>query len=272
MNRKALIAWILLTGLALVMISCGPGEPKNTLEKVKKEAKLIVATHPVNPPFEFGAGTGVDGFDFDLTEAIAKKMGVKTEWIKKQFEQCFEYLQTSEVEMVINAVTITPERTKTFLFSTPYFETGQIIATRKERTDINSAQDLKGKKVGVQKQTTAEDFLLSMGKGEIEIVPFDSFDDALFELNRKLLDAVVGDAPTIQFDLRMLTNLKTVGQLLTKEQYGIVFRKNDLELKNEVDKIILQMKSSGELKELEKKWNLELTLTEPTPPAPASGN
>jgi polar amino acid transport system substrate-binding protein len=262
--KKPVILALLSIGLLLLLLSCGPGAPKNTLEKVKREGKLIVATHPVNPPFEFGAGTGVDGFDYDLAEAVARGLGVKTQWIKKQFEQCFEYLKNGEVDMVVNAVTITPEREKDFLFSEPYFTTGQIMAVRKEREDIKTVADLKGKKVGVQKETTAEEFLLRLGKGEVDIVEFDSFDEALFELNRKLLDAVVGDAPTLQYDIQLLPNLRSVGPLLTSEQYGIVFRKSDVELKNEVDKIIKKMKESGEIDELVKKWKLDLPAVEPT--------
>ncbi len=261
MKGKSAIKIIVALGLVTLLFSCGTGTPKNTLEKIKKEGKLVIATHPVNPPFEFGAGTGVDGFDYDLAENIAKDMGVETQWIKKQFDKCFEYLKTGEVDMVINAVTITPERETEYLFSDPYFETGQIIAVRKERDDIKTADDLKGKKVGVQKNTTAEAYLKNMG--DVDIVEFDSFDDALFELNRKLLDAVVGDAPTIQYDIRLLANLKTVGQLLTHEKYGIVFRKNETELRDAVNKILEKMKQNGKLQELIEKWKLE------TPAEPA---
>lgn len=269
MNRNAFIPTLLAGCLLLALAGCGPGAPKNTLDKVKREGKIIIATHPVNPPFEFGAGTGVDGFDYDLTEAVARGLGVKTQWIKKQFEQCFEYLDTGEVDMVVNAVTITPEREIKYLFSQPYFSTGQIIAVRKEREDIKTSNDLRGKKVGVQKETTAEEYLQKLGKGEVDIVEFDSFDEALFELNRKLLDAVVGDAPTLQYDIQLLPNLKAIGTLLTNEQYGLVFRKNDVELKNAVDQIIQKMKDSGELNDLVKKWKLDLPVAEPAPPATA---
>lgn len=269
MNRNAFIPTLLAGCLLLALAGCGPGAPKNTLDKVKREGKIIIATHPVNPPFEFGAGTGVDGFDYDLTEAVARGLGVKTQWIKKQFEQCFEYLDTGEVDMVVNAVTITPEREIKYLFSQPYFSTGQIIAVRKEREDIKTSNDLRGKKVGVQKETTAEEYLQKLGKGEVDIVEFDSFDEALFELNRKLLDAVVGDAPTLQYDIQLLPNLRAIGTLLTNEQYGLVFRKNDVELKNAVDQIIQKMKDSGELNDLVKKWKLDLPVAEPAPPATA---
>jgi len=266
-KRTAILISLFVITSLLLSIGCGPGEPKTTLEKIKRENKLIIGTHPFNPPFEFGSGTGVDGFDYELTEAIAREMGVKTQWIKKNFEECFEYLQTKKVDLVVNAVTITPERSREFLFSTPYFTTGQVIAIRREREDILSVDDLQGKRVGVQKDTTADAFMKEIG-GTVEIVRFDSFDDALFELNRKLLDAVVGDAPTLIYDLKLLTNLRTVGNLLTKEEYGLVFRKSDPELKAEVDRIIKKLQDSGELGEMVKKWKLDITPedTAATPP------
>lgn len=257
MNRKFVILSALMAICLLALIACGVSEPKNTLEKIQKTKELTIATHPFNPPFELGAGTGVEGFDYDLVMAIAGKMGVKTKWIKKDFDQCFEYLQNREVDMVVNAVTITPGRTRNFLFSEPYFQTGQVIAVRKEREDILTKDDLKGKKIGVQRNTTAEQLLKDLGEGQLEIATFDSIEEALRELNRKLLDAAVGDAPTIRYDLNTLANLKVVGDVMTKEEYGLVFRLTDVELKNEMDRIIGEMRTSGELQKLLQKWNLE---------------
>lgn len=252
--------------LLLAVAGCGPSTPKNTLEKVTHERKLTIATHPVNPPFQFGAGTGVDGFDYDLVQAIAKEMGTDTQWFKKQFDKCFDYLRTGDVDIVINAVTITPERQEEFLFSDPYFETGQIIAIRKDREDIKNPEDLKGKRVGVQRGTTAEQFLLALGEGAVTIMPFDSFDDALFELNRTLLDAVVGDAPTILYDIRLLSNLRTVGELLTREEYGIVMRKGDIELQAEINRILSVLRENGTIDALVEKWQLNKPLdVEPEP-------
>lgn len=258
MKKSVRLIPVLLALAALFLCTnCGSSEPRNTLEKIKKEGKIVIATHPVNPPFEFGAGTGVDGFDYELGQAIAKELGVESQWVKRPFEKSFEALESGEADIVFNAVTITPERQKTYLFSTPYFQTGQTIAIRKDREDIKSIDDLKGKKIGVQKNTTAEAFLKAKGFTAAEITPYESTDDALFELNRKLLDAVVGDAPTLEFDIRMLTNLTVIGPLLTKEDYGVVLRQKDAELKSSIDAIIKKLEQSGELAKLVKKWKLD---------------
>jgi len=257
LNKKAIIQNALLVGLLILVLSCGPGGPQNNLEKIKKDKYMVVAIHPVNPPFEYGAGTGVKGFDADLIENISKEMNVEAKWIKKPFDKCFDYLKKGDVDMVINAVTITSKRKEEFLFSDPYFETGQIISVKKKVEDINSVEDLLGRKVGVQKSTTAELYLREKGQNEINIQPYDSFEDALFDLNRELLDAVVGDAPTMLYNIRELfPSIKTVGTLLTTEKYGIVFKKSDTQLCAEVNRILKKLEQNGTLQYLSQKWSL----------------
>jgi hypothetical protein len=170
--------------LLLALAGCGPGSPKNTLEKVKREGKLVVATHPVNPPFEFGAGTGVDGFDYDLTEAIARGLGVKTQWIKKQFEQCFEYLQNGEVDMVVNAVTITPEREVKSSSGALLLHWPDHRGAQGARTSILCRPP--GKKVGVRKLRPGVPSETRQGEWTSSVR---LLRQAPFELNR-LLDAV----------------------------------------------------------------------------------
>ncbi len=255
-GKKSLFIFFAISML-IFLISCGPSAPKNTLEKVLQKKQIFVAVHPVNPPFEFGSGVGIDGFDKDIMENIAKKLGVEVVWIKKSFDECFKVLLSGDADCVINALTITPEREKKFDFSIPYYETGQMIAVRKERTDIKDVSDLFGKKVGVQRDSTAENFLRSHNSDEkITIVTYDSFDDALFELNRKLLDAVVGDAPTLLYESKELRNIKVVGKLLTHEEYGIAFRKGDIEIREKINSILSKMKRDGVIDELIKKWGL----------------
>jgi len=257
LDRALFIKVLFLVTVCVMLLNCGTGGPANTLEKIRQEKYIAIAIHPVNPPFEYGAGTGVKGFDADLAELIAKEMQVEAKWIKKPFDKCFEYLRKGDVDMVINAVTITENRQEEFLFSDPYFETGQIIAVKEDVDNIETTEDLMGKKVGVQRNTTADLYLRREGKNEINIQPYDSFEDALFDLNRDLLDAVVGDAPTILYNIRELfPSIKTVGDLLTDEKYGIVFRTTDTELCNEVNRILAKLKQDGTLDDLVKKWNL----------------
>lgn len=257
MKLKNLILFFLSFFILVFLFSCGPSAPKNTLEKVLQKKQIFVAVHPVNPPFEFGSGVGIDGFDKDIMVNIAKKLGVEVVWIKKSFDECFKVLKSGDADCVINALTITPEREKEFDFSVPYYETGQMIAVRKERTDIKDVADLKGKRVGVQRDSTGENFLKSHNQdGSIKIVEYDSFDDALFELNRKLLDAVVGDAPTLIYESKDLRNIKVVGKLLTKEEYGIAFRKGDNEIREKINSILETMKKDGVIDRLINKWGL----------------
>src|SRR5689334_9185004 len=93
---------------------------------------LYVAIQPVNNPFGFSAGTQITGFDAELAEAISKKIGVRVRWVPKSFSELFETLAAKRADMIISVISVTEERKEKFAFSEPYFQSGQILAIRKE--------------------------------------------------------------------------------------------------------------------------------------------
>ena len=66
----------------------------------------------------------------------------------------------------------------------------------------------------------------------------------------------MGDAPTLLYEPKELRNIKVVGKLLTHEEYGIAFRKGDVEIREKVNSILREMKQKGVIDELIKKWGL----------------
>jgi ABC-type amino acid transport substrate-binding protein len=223
---------------------------------MKKYKAVRILTDAVNLPFEFGAGTGVQGFDVDIGNEIGKDLGYEVKWVKAPFERLFEILKNGEAELIISSISITPDRKKEFAMSESYFDSGNTIARRKDKTDIKDLASLSGKKVGVQSSTTGDKFMASQKSATgVNVVKFPTLDDALGALNRAEIEAVVGDEPILTYSIyKSFPYLMTIGIHLTDEKYAVVTRKNEKEIITKINETIERLKKSGEIEALKKKW------------------
>jgi ABC-type amino acid transport substrate-binding protein len=244
--------------LALTFIQCGGNGPDapDAMADMQKNKLVRIATDAVNLPFSFGSGTGVQGLDVDIGAEIGKDLGYEVKWIKMPFERLFEILKKGEVELVISAISITPDRKKELAFSEPYFASGNTIAHRRDNKKVKDLASLAGKKVGAQSSSTGHRFLETQKTAaNVTIAKFPTLDDALGALNRTEVDAVVGDEPILTYSIyKSFPNLMTGGLRVTEEEYGVVTRKNEKELLAKVNATIARLKKSGGLVELRKKW------------------
>ncbi len=242
---------------AVFLVGCGGNkEGPDAAAAMKKNKMVRIATDAVNLPFEFGAGTGVQGFDVDIGSEIGKDLGYEVKWVKIPFERIFDILKKGEAELILSAISITPERKKEFAFSEPYFNSGNTIAKRRDKAEIRDLASLARKKVGVQSGSTGAMFMETqkVAAGVI-LSKYPALDDALGALNRTEIDAVVGDEPILTYSIyKSFNNLVTLGIHLTDEQYGVVARKSDVELLASVNRTLERLRKSGELEALRKKW------------------
>ncbi|HEV8132019.1 MAG TPA: ABC transporter substrate-binding protein [Acidobacteriota bacterium] len=255
---KRFICGLTLVGAVFAaMVGCGKREAGDELQRIGENRHLYVAVQPVNVPFGFSSGTKVIGFDADLAEAIAGKLNVPVRWVKKTFEELFDTLAEKKADIIVSAITITDQRKQRFAFSDPYFQSGQILAVRKDnQKEVRSLNDLKGKKVGVSNETTGHMFAQSEPRlRDAEIVTAPSIDSALLRLNNRVVDAVIGDFPIVVHSVEeSFPTLSIEGRPLTNEQYGVVLRKGEDQLLKIVNEIVEQLKSQGKLEEMGKKW------------------
>ena len=247
---------LLTTGLVLGLMGCGKKEGPDATAQMKKNKMVRIATDAVNLPFEFGAGTGVQGFDVDIGTEIGKDLGYEVKWIKFPFERTFDLLKNGEVEMIISAVAIERSREADFAFSEPYFASGDVIARRLDKPEIKDLASLSGRKVGVQSSRSGDRFMKSQKTAtNVNIVKFATLDDALGALNRTEVDAVIGDESILTYSIyKSFPNLMTLGQPLTKERYAIVVRRSERELLAKVNGTLQRLRQGGELEALQKKW------------------
>ncbi len=223
----------------------------SSLLDVKKKKKLYVGVDIPYGVMEFYDKSGKpSGIDIDIANAISSRINVSVEFKTMPFSKLFGALKEGEVDVVISAVTITPERQEKMLFSVPYLDAGVSIAVRKDNTDIYSVEDLKAKRVGVLKGTIAEKLVAKSKYITSSLVKsYAKNDERLQDLLNGKLDAIV-----VHFLVKDLPSVKLVGEPLSQSYYGVVAKLNDSTLMDEINKTLRELKRSGKLREIKQKY------------------
>lgn len=239
--------------LLLLLLLPLPSLAQTALERVRRSGELKIGTDATYPPFESAEGGDFTGFDIDLAKAVARELGVRAVFINSGFDGIFPALQNGTFDAVMSSVTITPERSASMLFSDPYYDSGQLIAVNENTQGISSPDDLKGKRVGVQINTTAQ-YELEKKEG-VQVAKYNSIDLALLDLRNRRIDAVVGDAPVLKYMIfQSFRELKTVGRRFTDEKFGIAIAQGNEDLRDAINAALKKIKETGEYNQIHEKW------------------
>lgn len=244
---QSLIAVVLIVSV----FSCG----KNDKQPIwKTESILRIGTDATYPPFEMvNTDTGLpEGFDIDIMKAICKINGWKPEFIITPFDGIISGLKGEKYDCIISAMTITEQRQVIVDFSDSYYLAGQVIAVPPDDSTIFTVDDLRGKKVGVQLGTTGEKMAESL-PGAL-VFSFDNIGAAFIDMENGRIDAILNDWPTTDEYIRLKGTAKTVGEILSKEYYGIAVRKGDTALVGKINAAIKNIKESDQYDNISKKW------------------
>ena len=152
----------LLIAAAAILATAFPANAQTTLEAVKQKGVLVAGSSAEYPPFEYVADGKLVGYDVDMAEEITRRMGVKVAWEKIDFKGIVAALTAKRVDVLITALTWTPERAERIAFSDPYFDAGIGAITPRSST-IEKAEDLTGRKVGVQLGSSGERYVREAG-------------------------------------------------------------------------------------------------------------
>ncbi len=249
------IRLILLTFiLALSVAACGSEEKVSGGDGGSE--KITIGTDTSFVPFEFlNQDSGeYEGFDIDLVKAIAEKIGIEYELKPMDFNGLIPALQTGNLDMAIAGMTITDERKKVVDFTRPYYDAGLYILVRSDENSIKGVEDLKGKVVATKQGTTSFNYASKLD-GLKEVRPFPNIDQAYMELEKGSADAVIYDSPNVLYYIKTKGKgkVKTVGDLLQAESYGIAFPKGS-PLRDKVDDALGELMEDGTYEKLYVKW------------------
>lgn len=251
--------------LGMVLSGCGSGSSSqassgskaasNTLlEQIKSSGKIRIGTEGTYAPFTFHDSTGkLTGFDVDIAEEIASRLGVKAEFVETKWDGMFAGLDAKRFDAVVNEVSIKPDRQEKYDFSDSYIVSKAVLIVRDDNKDITKFEDLKGKKAGQSLTSNLGQIAKSNGA---DIVQIDGFNQAIDLLTSKRIDATINDSLSF-LDLKKQkpdTPIKVVAEQQNAEQSAIMFNKGNKELVDAVNKALADMKSDGTYLKISNKW------------------
>ena len=237
----------------LLLFLAAFGRAQGLVNEIRKRGELVIATDATYKPFETKSAGGIEGFDVEIGEGLAKALGVRLRWIDQEWSGVLGSLESGKADLVMAGVTITAERkAKGYLYSRPYFLSGQAIARRKGDASISKPQDLVGKTVAVQAETTGQFAVTKLGV--TKQLRFDGIQEGLLDVANGKSAACVGDEPTIKAYLPSYPNIELVGPAFVKENLGIVAWKGHVDLVEEVNRALVAMIADGRYAAAYKKW------------------
>ncbi len=224
-----------------------------TLDKIKKDGKLVIGTSPDYPPFEsLDKENKVVGFDVDIMQAVATKLGVKLEIVQMGFDNLIAGLQAKKFDIMAAGVTVTDERKQAVDFSRPYLVGTDAIVVHKDFTGtISKLDDLKGKKVGAQIGTVQADALKAING--VTAKEYNLFTEAASAVSAKQIDAMYLHAVVAKAFAKADPNLKIALETPAKDT-AYAIRKDTPDLTKVVNEVLDELQKSGQMDKLVEKW------------------
>ena len=263
--KRIVVFVALFVAISLVLSGCGGAQPANHLEAIKQAGVIKVGTSADYPPFESVDENGNKvGFDIDLMTEIAKRLGVKLEWVDMPFDSLIAAVQEGKLDASISAFNYSEERDQTIDFSDAYYtsEDAFTVADGFAGT-ILTPQDVANYMVGVQTGTTQDSWLTDtlVADGalpEENLFRYDRVDQAMLDLKNGRIDVMMSDYIPAQALAKQLGGLKIVYHgVLSSGPVNIVIPNEDVELQQAINEIIKQLQEEGFIDQLAVKFFAE---------------
>lgn len=257
--HTAMIGMICVTGL---LSACNNKEPatqkqESTQQNTDTAKVLKVAVNINMMPFAYIDGKGKPiGFDVELVSTIAKRHGYEVKFNMLPWQEMFNSVEQGANDLAISSISYTPEREGKYLLSNPYVYLPAGILSL-EGTSINSISDLKPLRLGMQANSVFID--LAAKNGIAQVVEKETVFMNFQDLTSGKVDAIISDKQIVQRIAMGQPQYKTKilehGDVNDKGSYAVaVTSKNKPQVIEMFNKGVADMKASGELAQLEKKW------------------
>lgn len=226
------------------------------LEDLKKRGVFVLGHDGAFPPLTYLDNGNAVGYDIDLAKEVCRRLGLEFQdkvivWTERDI-----YLNSGAIDCLWTGFTITEERKKIYAISNPYLQNTQVIVVPID-SKMKSVSDMQGKRVGYQGGSTAED---AFKKGFVflstikEMVPYEDLYEVLDNLSAGNVDVAVMDSVIVNSIIQSGGKYKIVSVPLAAEEYGIAFRKEDVSVRNEVQRTLNLMQVDGTVAKISEKW------------------
>lgn len=256
---KKVLSVLIAAATIFSVVSCKKVQKvDNSLEELKARGVFVLGLDASFPPLGFTDEDGnIVGYDIDLAKEVTKRLGVEfkaqpIDWDAKEME-----LATGKIDCIWNGFTMTPEREEALSFTKPYLSNDQVLIVKAD-SGVTTLADMAGKKVGLQNGSSAQAAVESNKEFAASLKEQVYYKENLTALNDLIIggvDGVVMDSVVAAYDIAQSNKpLVIVSEVLSKESYGVGFRKGDVKLRDEVQKILEEMANDGTVAAISTKW------------------
>jgi len=251
MSRGALT----LASLCL-LLSIGCKSRDDAWLRIESSGVLRLGIDPTFPPFDFVGPTGTEGLDVDLAHGVASELGLRAEFVHLSYDALYDALSTGQVDALISALIITPERTRDFAYSQSYFDAGETLFFLDSDSETGGMETLSGRILAVElgAQGHVEATIWSRRVTDLEVAIYNSGDEALMAVLSGEAAAALVDAVTGRLFAMKNPGLQRGIRPVTAEPYAMVVRRQDSALLEQLDSSLERLRSSGQLQQIIEKW------------------
>lgn len=267
MMKKLWFTLFVITTIIFSLAACGTSnetegqkenadttEGENLYEKIKEEGVILVGTEGTYPPFTFHDENGeLTGYDVEVAKEVTKRLGLEVEFKETQWDAMFAGLNSKRFDMIANQVGIKPDRVEKYDFSFPYTVSTAVVVVHKDNNDIQSFEELNGKKAA--QSLTSNYGKLAKSNGA-ELVGVEGFNQAIELITSKRVDATINDKLSVLDYKKQKPDapIKIVAESDNASESAFMFRKGNEELVEAVNEVLEEMKQDGTLTKLSEKW------------------
>ncbi|WP_454852707.1 amino acid ABC transporter substrate-binding protein [Rhizobium binxianense] len=231
-----------------------PAHAGENLDAVKSAGVFKIGTEGTYAPFTYHDESGkLVGFDVEIGEAIAAKLGVKPEFVEGKWDGLIAGLDAKRYDTVINQVGITEARKQKYDFSEPYIASKAVLIVRSDDDAIKTFADLKGKKAA---QSLTSNFGKLAQDAGAELVGTDGFDQSIQLVLTRRADATINDSLSF-LDFKKHkpdAPVKIAAQQENADYSGIIIRKGEPELLEAINKALADIKADGTYQKIADKY------------------
>ena len=218
---------------------------------------IKVGISPDYPPFEYIENGKITGFDHDLMVEVGKVLDAEIKFIEFNFDGLIAALKTGKIDMIASGMTKTKEREKTCEFSQNYYDSVTYFVKLDSSSNINSLQDLSGKKVGAQMGTIQANEVSKINGVVLELNA-----DPMYFITGVLkgkIDAFAIDSIVAKEYIKKHNNLTVFAKTQSgvNSSFNMAFKKGNTSLRDRVDEALTTLKTNGVYSKLLKKYDLE---------------
>ena len=225
--------------LCMIMLVAGCGK--------KDDSKLIMVTEAGFAPYEYYSNGEIVGVDVDIAKEVAASMGKELVIKDIAFDSIINEVKTGKADFGAAGISYNEGRAKNVDFTINYSTSKQVVIVKND-SGITNIGDINGKKIAVQLGSIADTYVSSTYK-DASVVRQKKYLAAIEDLNTGKVDCVVMDLLPAEQILKTNSGLKILDGALVEDSYGMIVKKGNKELLNNINKVLEKLKNEGKIDE-----------------------